>query len=92
MIDPYFWSLFINFDDGFHHDLLYEYVDLRYIPTYIIIHSGCTQAMDSRTAIMRLVKAYKRHSNSSKIDFSFEPASNDFHSPMVNSPTSARSW
>ena len=71
-------SSFVNFDDGFHHALLSEYVDLRYSPTYVIIDSGCTRAMGSRTAIMRLVKACRRHKNSSKIDFSFEPSSSRF--------------
>ena len=61
VIDPRFCSSFVNFDDGFHHALLSEYIDLRYSPTYVIIDSGCTRAMGSRTAIMRLVKACKRH-------------------------------
>ena len=78
VIDPRFCSSFVNFDDGLHHALLSEYIDLRYSPTYVIIDSGCTRAMGSRTAIMRLVKACKRHHNASKIDFSFEPSSSRF--------------
>ena len=78
VIDPRFCSSFVNFDDGFHHALLSEYIDLRYSPTYVIIDSGCARAMGSRTAIMRLVKACKRHYNASKIDFSFEPSSSRF--------------
>ena len=78
VIDPRFCSSFVNFDDGFHHALLSEYIDLRYSPTYVIIDSGCTRAMGSRTAIMRLVKACKRHYNASKIDVSFEPSSSRF--------------
>ena len=34
VIDPRFCSSFVNFDDGFHHALLSEYIDLRYSPTY----------------------------------------------------------
>ena len=78
VIDPRFCSSFVNFDDGLHRALLSEYIDLRYSPTYVIIDSGCTRAMGSRTAIMRLVKACKRHYNASKIDFSFEPSSSRF--------------
>ena len=78
MSDPRFFSSFVNFDDGFRRALLFEYVDLRYSPAYVIIDSGCTRATGSRTAIMRLVKACKRHYNSSKIDFSFEPSSSRF--------------
>ena len=78
MSDPRFCSSFVNFDDGFHHALLSEYVDLRYSPTYVIIESGCTRVMGSRTAIMRLVKACRRHKNSNKIDFSFEHSSSRF--------------
>ena len=78
VIDPRFCSSLVNFDDGFHHALLSEYVDLRYSPTCVIIDSGCTRAMGSRTAIMRLVRACKRHYNSAKIDFSFEPSSSRF--------------
>ena len=78
VIDPRFCFSFVNFDDEFHHALLSEYIDLRYSPTYVIIDSGCTRAMGSRTAVMRLVKACKRHYNASKIDFSFEPSSSRF--------------
>ena len=32
VIDARFCSSFVNFDDGFHHALLSEYIDLRYSP------------------------------------------------------------
>lgn len=37
--------LSVNFDDGFHHALLSEYIDLRYSPTYATIDSGCARAI-----------------------------------------------
>ena len=70
--------VFLNYDHGAQQALLCEYVDLGSHPTYVILDSGCTQAMGSRYAIDRLVQACQQHPKRDHIWFSKQPCSSKF--------------
>ena len=83
---------YLNYQHGDQESLLWEYIDLAYNPTYVILDSGCARAMCSRFAIDRLVKACRQHKDSSSIWFQQSHVTAVSRLQMASGHQSRKDW